>query len=186
MNELIRAALHPYPSDLVIVSKVGARRDDRGGIFAGDEPAELRRGIEDNLRTLDLEQLAVVNLRLMRNTGPDAFFEDQLAAMVKARDDGLIVAIGLSNVSLAHLRHALRFTEIVCVQNVFHLANLASQPLLDECARRRIAFVPFAPLGSGASSVLSSPQVVDAASRSGCTTAQVLLAWELAIAPKSC
>ncbi len=183
VNELIRDALHPYPPDLVIVSKVGARRDDRGGIFADDEPAELRRGIEDNLRALDFEQLAIVNLRLMRNAGPDAFFDEQLAAMVKARDDGLIAAIGLSNVSLAHLRHALRFTEIACVQNAFHLANRASTPVLEECVRRGIAFVPFAPLGSGSSSLLHAPQVLDAASRSGCTTAQVLLAWALAVAP---
>jgi aryl-alcohol dehydrogenase-like predicted oxidoreductase len=183
VNELIRTALHPYPSDLVIVSKVGASRDERGGIFADDEPAALRRGIEDNLRALDLEQLGVVNLRLMRDTGPDAFFDDQLAAMVSARDDGLIAAVGLSNVSPAHLRHALRSTEVACVQNAFHLANRTSQAVLDECTRLGIAFVPFAPLGSGASSLRRAPQVVDAAARFGCTPAQILLAWALAVAP---
>jgi pyridoxine 4-dehydrogenase len=183
VNELIRESLHPYPADLVIVSKVGARRDARGGIFAADEPAELRRGIEDNLRTLEAEQLGIVNLRLMRTAAPDAFFDDQLATMVNARDDGLIAAIGLSNVSLAHLRHALRVTEIACVQNAFNLADRASTPMLEECVRRGVAFVPFAPLGSGSSSLLRSPYVIDAASRSGCTTAQLLLAWALAVAP---
>ena len=82
VNELIRDALHPYPPQLVIVSKVGASRDSRGGIFAADAPDQLRSGIEDNLRTLRIETLPVVNLRLMRRTGPDAFFDDQLAAMI--------------------------------------------------------------------------------------------------------
>lgn len=183
VNELIRAALHPYPPDLVIVTKVGARRDDRGGIFADDEPAQLRRGIEDNLRALDIEQLAVVNLRVMRNGEADTFFDDQLAAMVAARDDGLVAAIGLSNVSRAQLRHALQFTEISCVQNAFHLANRASQPVLEECTRRGIAFVPFSPLGSGARSLLRAPRVVHAATRLGCTPSQILLAWVLGVAP---
>src|SRR5947208_1685194 len=83
------------------------------------QPSQLRRGIEDNLRTLRIDQLAVVNLRLMRDDGPDAFFDDQLAAMISARDDGLIAAIGVSNVTLAHVQHALRSTELACVQNAF-------------------------------------------------------------------
>jgi pyridoxine 4-dehydrogenase len=174
VNELIREALHPYPPGLALVSKVGARRDSRGGIFAADEPAELRRGIEDNLRTLGVDQLAVVNLRLMQGNGPDAFFDDQLAAMIRARDDGLIAAIGLSNITLAHLLHALRSTEIACVQNAFHLANRRSQSVLDECSRRNIAFVPFSSLGD-----LASPEVVGIASRLHCTPAQVALAWAL-------
>src|SRR5205814_52253 len=106
VNELIRDALRPYPPQLVIVSKVGASRDKRGGIFAADAPGELRRGIEDNLRTLDLDTLGVVNLRLMRPSGPDAYFDDQLAAMVSARDDGLIATIRMRNITLAHPPHA--------------------------------------------------------------------------------
>jgi len=181
VNELICEALRPYPPELTLVSKVGARRDSRGGIFAADEPAKLRDGIEENLRTLRIARLAVVNLRLMRDTGPDAFFDDQLAAMISARDDGLIAAIGLSNVTLAHVQHALRSTEVACVQNAFHLANRRSQAVLDECSRRNIAFVPFSPLGSGAAgaAALSSPEVVGVATRSGCTPAQVALAWAL-------
>jgi pyridoxine 4-dehydrogenase len=118
----------------------------------------------------------------MRANGPDAFFDDQLAAMISARDDGLIAAIGLSNVTVAHLLHALRSTEIACVQNAFHLANRRSQSVLDECGRRSIAFVPFAPLGSspaGPGAVLSTPEVVGMATRLRCTPAQVALAWAL-------
>jgi aryl-alcohol dehydrogenase-like predicted oxidoreductase len=186
VNELIRDALHPYPSQLVIVSKVGARRDARGGIFAADAPEQLRNGIEDNLRTLGMDTLPVVNLRLMRSSGPDAYFDDQLAAMIAARDDGLIASIGLSNITLAHLLYAVRVTEIACVQNAFHLSNLTSQSVLDECTRRRIAFVPFASLGFGASgpdSVLDAREVVAVATRLGCTPAQVALAWALDASP---
>jgi aryl-alcohol dehydrogenase-like predicted oxidoreductase len=186
VNELIREALSPYPPQLVLVSKVGARRDQRGGVLADDAPEQLRRGIEANLETLAVDALPIVNLRLMRGTEPDALFDDQLGAMISARDDGLIQAIGLSNVTLAHLVRALRVTDIACVQNAFHLANRASQPVLDECTRRGIAFVPFAPLGSGsadANAVLAAPQLVRVATRLGCTPAQVALAWTLAVSP---
>jgi aryl-alcohol dehydrogenase-like predicted oxidoreductase len=185
VNDLIREALHPYPPQLVVVTKVGASRDRRGGIFAADEPEQLRRGIED-LRSLGVDTLAVVNLRLMRGTGADARFDDQLAAMIAAHDDGLIASIGLSNVTLEHLLHALRFTDVACVQNAFHLTNRTSQPVLDECTRRGIAFVPFSPLGSGAlspRSVLNAPELVAIAERLGCTPAQVALAWALTVSP---
>jgi len=186
VNELIHEALYPYPPELVIVSKVGAGRDARAGIFAADSPTELRRGIEDNLRTLRIDTLPVVNLRLMRTSGPDAYFDDQLTAMMSARDEGLIASIGLSNITLDHLLHALASTDIACVQNAFHLLNRLSQPVLDECTRRGIAFVPFAPLGSGetgATSVLAAPRVVRVAARLGCTAAQLVLAWTLGVAP---
>jgi len=168
------------------VSKVGARRDQRGGVLADDAPEQLRRGIEANLETLAVDALPIVNLRLMRGTEPDALFDDQLGAMISARDDGLIQAIGLSNVTLAHLVRALRVTDIACVQNAFHLANRAAQPVLDECTRRGIAFVPFAPLGSGsadANAVLAAPQLARVAARLGCTPAQVALAWTLTVSP---
>jgi pyridoxine 4-dehydrogenase len=186
VNELIREALHPYPPDLVLVSKVGARRDERGGIFAHDDPGQLRSGIEENLRTLGIDSLPVVNLRLMRGSGPDSFFDDQLAAMAAARADGLIGAIGLSNVTVQHLHHALRYTDIACVQNAYHLGDRRSQPVLEACTRLGIAFVPFSPLGSGArgdGSTLQSPAVTAVAARLGCTAAQVALAWALHVAP---
>ena len=186
VNELIREALHPYPPELVLVSKVGAGRDDRGGIFPRDEPSQLRRGIEENLHTLGVDSLPVVNLRLMRGRQPASLFEDQLAAMTAARDDGLIAAVGLSNVSLPQLLHALRFTDIACVQNAYHPTDRSSQPVLQECTRRGIAFVPFAPLGSGgrgAGSPLDAPGIVRVAARLGCSPAQVTLAWALNAAP---
>jgi aryl-alcohol dehydrogenase-like predicted oxidoreductase len=186
VNELIRDALSPYPADLVIVSKVGARRDGRGRVLADDEPQQLRRSIEANLRTLAVDTLPVVNLRLMRDTGPDTFFDDQLAAMVRARDDGLIGAVGLSNVTVAHLLHALQTTEIACVQNLYHLLDRASQPVLDACMNRDIAFVPFGSLGFGGNgprSVVGNRAVVEEASRLGLFPAHVALAWALALAP---
>ncbi len=186
VNELIREALYPYSPQLVIVSKVGARRDPRGGIFAADAPDQLRGDIEDNLRTLDLDTLPVVNLRLMRSAGPDGLFDDQLAAMISARDDGLVASIGLSNITLEHLLYACRLTDVVCVQNEFHLADRRAQPVLEECARRKIAFVPFASLGFGAvgpNSVLDAPEVRGVAARLGCTPAQVALAWALDSSP---
>jgi len=188
VNDLIREALHPYPPQLVIVTKVGAARDSRGGIFAADEPEQLRRGIEDNLRSLGVDRLAAVNLRLMRPGGPDAFFDDQLSSMISARDDGLIASIGLSNVSLEHLLHALRFTDIACVQNAFHPTNRDAQPVLDECTRRAIAFVPYAPLASGAKgpgAVLNAPPMVAVAARLECTPAQIALAWALTVSPNT-
>lgn len=187
VNELIREALHPYPPGLVLVSKVGARRDNRGGIFAYDEPKQLRHGIEENLRTLGVDFVAVVNLRLMRAGPPDGFFEDQLAAMMSARDDGLISAVGLSNVTVLHLLRAVEFTEVACVQNAYHLGDRRSQPVLDECARRGIAFVPFAPLGSGGGhgSIVGAHQVARVAARVGAQPAQVALAWILHAAPNT-
>jgi pyridoxine 4-dehydrogenase len=186
VNELIHRALHPYPDNLVLVSKVGAGRDDRGGIFADDEPARLRRGIEENLKTLDVDSLPVVNLRLMHTSRVDSYFDDQLAAMAAARDDGLIGAVGLSNVSLSQLTHALGFTDIACVQNAYHPTDRRSQPVLEECTRRGIAFVPFAPLGSGSrgsGSVLDAAAVRRVAVRLRRTPAQVALAWALQAAP---
>jgi pyridoxine 4-dehydrogenase len=186
VNELIREALYPYPEELVLVSKVGARRDRHGGVLIDDDPKQLRRSIEDNLRTLGVDALPVVNLRIMREGEPDSFFDDQLEAMVSARDDGLAKSIGLSNVTLPQLLHALRFTDVACVQNAFHLGNRRSLPQLEECTRRKIAFVPFSPLGSGGAgprSVLRQPEVRREAARLGLTPAQVALAWTLRASP---
>jgi aryl-alcohol dehydrogenase-like predicted oxidoreductase len=194
-NELIREALHPYPENLALVSKVGGRRDDTGGWLAAHEPDELRRGIEDNLRTLDVDQLAAVNLRAMDPASPEPNqppalnreqFNDQLTAMIKARDEGLIAGIGLSNITLEHLLFALDRTEIVTVQNAFNLVDRSSMPLLEECTARGISFVPFFPLGSGFAAdnpVLGNDLVRRTAARLDRTPAQIALAWMLAVAP---
>jgi pyridoxine 4-dehydrogenase len=185
-NELIREALHPYPDGLALVSKVGARRDDAGHWLPDDEPHQLRRGIEDNLHSLGVDRLAAVNLRLMDGAEPDSRFDAQLAAMARARDDGLIGGIGLSNVTRRHLLHALDRVAIACVQNPLNLVDRTSMPVLAECSTRGIAFVPFFPLGSGFTSsnpVLGNEHVLAAAERLHITAAQVALAWVLSLAP---
>ena len=178
VNELIRDALYPYPEELAIVSKVA--------VLPASDPYQLRQGIQDNLRTLRVAQLAAVNLRLPGGGRVDARFDDQLAAMAAARDGGLIAGIGLSNVSLEQLRHAVAGTDIVCVQNLFHLADRSGTPVLAECLSRGIAFVPFCPLGwprGRDNPVLTSPVVIQAAARLGITPAQVALQWLLHLAP---
>ncbi|HXA91429.1 MAG TPA: oxidoreductase [Mycobacterium sp.] len=186
-NELIREALHPYPENLALVSKVGGRRDEAGGWLPLSDPADLRRDIEANLRTLGVDQLAAVNLRLFESKAPDQLFDDQLSVMIAARDEGLIGGIGLSEITREHLLHALERTEIVCVQNAFNLAHRASVPVLDECTARSIAFVPFFPLGAAFTGpnnpVLGNELVQSAAERLGRTPAQVALAWTLSVAP---
>jgi pyridoxine 4-dehydrogenase len=186
VNDLIREALYPYPDGLAIVSKVAVRRDGDGALVPFDEPDQLRAGIEDNLRSLRAGRLAAVNLRLPGDGRVGARFDDQLAAMVAARDEGLIAGVGLSNVSLEQLRHAAAGTEIVCVQNMFHLADRRGTAILQECLSRGIAFVPFCPLGwprGRDNPVLTSPAVNGTAARLGITPAQVALQWLLQIAP---
>jgi pyridoxine 4-dehydrogenase len=185
-NELIREALHPYPENLALVSKVGGRRDDTGAWLPFAEPADLRRDIEMNLLTLGVDQLAAVNLRLFESDGPDRLFDDQLSVMMQARDEGLIGGIGLSNINSEHLLHALERTEIACVQNAFNLVHRESAAVLEECAARGIAFVPFFPLGAAfvqPNPVLGNPLVQQIAERIGRTPAQVALAWTLSVAP---
>jgi pyridoxine 4-dehydrogenase len=185
-NELIREALHPYPENLVLVSKVGGRRDGTGAWLPVAEPADLRRDIESNLLTLGVDHLAAVNLRLFESDGPDELFDDQLSIMIQARDEGLIGGIGLSNINREHLLHPLESTEIACVQNAFNIVHRDSAAVLEECTARGIAFVPFFPLGAAfmqPNPVLGNPLVQEIAERLGCTVAQVALAWTLSVAP---
>jgi aryl-alcohol dehydrogenase-like predicted oxidoreductase len=183
-NHLIREALSPYPEDLVTVSKVGGFRDDQGGWLPAQKPDELRTGVEANLRTLEMDQVPVVNLR--RFEGTHVPFEDQLAAMVAMRDEGLIGGIGLSNVSLDQYHQARSQTEIACVQNAFSVTDRSGQPLLDACGEDGVAYVPFFPLGSAFAPdnpLLGAVAVRETADRIGATPAQVALAWLLALAP---
>jgi pyridoxine 4-dehydrogenase len=185
-NELIREALHPYPENLALVSKVGGRRDETGGWLPLSDPADLRRDLEANLRTLGVDRLAAVNLRLMDSGASDQLFDDQLSVMIAARDEGLIGGIGLSAVTRGQLLHALERTEIVCVQNAFNLVDRSSAPVLEECTARGIAFVPFFPLGASFSHpnpVLGHRLVQSIAGRLGRTPAQIALAWTLSVAP---
>jgi pyridoxine 4-dehydrogenase len=187
VNQLIREALHPYPDGLAIVSKVAARRGIDGALVRYDEPHELRQGIEENLVTLGTDRLAAVNLRLMDPSEPPSTrFDAQLAALVQARQEGLIDGIGLSNISGRHLLRAVDQSEIVCVQNLFNLADRESLDILAECQARNIAFVPFCPLGwpgERRRRLLSDPSLGAVAARLGATPAQVALAWLLDLAP---
>jgi pyridoxine 4-dehydrogenase len=186
VNELIREALHPYPSDLAIVSKVAAPRDGVGGVVPYREADQLRAGIEENLLTLGVDRLAAVNLRVMEGSPPDERFDAQLAGLIRARGEGLSDGIGLSNISSEHLRRAAGQTEIVCVQNLFNLADQRSLDLLKECSSQNIAFVPFCPLGwprGVQNTILTSPDLVQMGGRLGATPAQIALAWLLDLAP---
>ncbi|WP_406350502.1 oxidoreductase [Streptomyces sp. NBC_00658] len=186
VNDLIREALHPYPADLAIVSKVAARRDADGAVLRFDEPDQLRQGIEDNLATLGTSRLAAVNLRIMDHSPPGKRFDAQLASLIRARDEGLIDGIGLSNISRQHLLRAVDQTEIVCVQNLFNLADQSSADVLTECTLRGIAFVPFCPLGwprATQKKILTSPVLAALGSRLQASPAQIALAWLLDLAP---
>jgi pyridoxine 4-dehydrogenase len=188
-NELIHAALHPYPEELVLVSKVGAERDDHGGWTPAQRPDQLRAGVEANLRSLAAERVDVVNLRLLdadHAGGQDVDFDSQLAEMAALRHEGKIGAIGISNVTIDQLRQALPIG-IVCVQNAYSLLDRSGEPLLDLCREHDVAWVPYFPLGSafpGVAKVTKHRAVVTAATAIGATPAQVGLAWLLAHAPQ--
>jgi pyridoxine 4-dehydrogenase len=185
VNQLIREALYPYRDELALVSKVTARRDSFGAVLPDDDPDQLRAGIEENLATLGVEQLTAVNLRVLDTHVPDERFIDQLGALVAARDDGLIAGIGISNVTHRQLLRAREVTNIVCVQNAYNLADRSSDPVLNECMARDIAFVPFCPLGwpkKQADAIRANPVVTGIAAGHSATPAQVALAWLLTIA----
>jgi pyridoxine 4-dehydrogenase len=183
-NELIHEALHPYPEDLLLVSKVGARRDATGQWLGAQRPEELRAGVEANLASLGLDQVPVVNLR--RHPGGEVPFDEQLAAMVAMREEGLIGGIGLSTVSLAEYRQGTGATEIACVQNAYSVADRSDQVVFDACAEDGVPYVPYFPLGSAFlpdKPVLSHPAVRSTAERLEVTPAQVALAWLLQRGP---
>jgi aryl-alcohol dehydrogenase-like predicted oxidoreductase len=183
-NELIHAALHPYPESLVFVSKVGAVRDDQAGWLPAQRPEELRAGVEANLRSLELDQVPVVNLR--RLPGSDVPFAEQVSAMEALRQDGLIGGVGLSNITLDDYQAARSHIDVACVQNAYNVTGRTDQPLFDACRDDGVPYVPFFPLGSAffpENPVLDAPVLGATASRLHATPAQVALAWLLAQAP---
>ena len=183
-NELVRKALSPYPDDLVIVSKVGAARDDRGQWHGAQRPEQLRAGVEANLASLGLEQVPVVNLR--RHPESDVLFTEQLDAMEALRQEGLIGHIGLSNVDLEQYQTARSLIDIACVQNSYNLADTSGEDVFEACRSDGVPFVPFFPLGSAfnpQNPVLRAASVEATAHRLGATSAQVALAWLLQQAP---
>ena len=186
-NDLIREALHPYPEDLVLVSKVGAVRDESGGWPPAQRPEQLREGVEANLRSLRVDRLGAVNLRLLTPeelpAGVDPVpLEDQLAEMAALREEGKIEGVGVSNATLEQVERAIELAGVACVQNPFSLLDQHDAPVLDRCAEAGIAYVPFFPLGSAfpwLPKVTDDPVVQRVADRLGATPAQVGLAWLL-------
>jgi len=191
-NALIRAALTPYPDDLVLVSKVGAVRDDGGGLVPAQRPHELRAQVEANLATLGADRLDVVNLRRLDAapglvaTGDQLVdIDDQLAELTALRDAGKIGGIGLSSVSAGQVDHAAP-AGIACVQNLYSVIDRTAEPVLDRCREHGIAWVPFFPLGSAFANrarVTDNPTVTAVAAEVGATPAQVGLAWLLSSNP---
>lgn len=195
-NELIRDALHPYPADLALVSKVGAEYDGQLSpipIRPAQRPEELRASVEANLSTLGAERLDVINLRrldappgLHAEGGQVVDLDSQLTELIALRDEGKIRAIGLSNVSRGQLAQALP-AGIACVQNAYSMLDRSSEPVLSLCREHHVAWVPFFPLGSrgfpGITRVTEHPAVIAAAASLDATPAQIALAWLLASYP---
>src|SRR4029077_1706126 len=178
-NQLIREALHPYPDDLVIVTKIGARRGVDGSWLPASSPAELRQAVHDNLRNLSLDELDVVNLRNM--LGSEASIEPPLTALADLQREGLVRHVGLSNVTPAQIAEGRRICEIVCVQNQYNVAYRHDDALIDSLAGDRIAYVPFFPLGGF--TPLQSSTLSGVAQGLGATPMQVALAWLLRRSP---
>lgn len=185
VNDLIREALYPYPEDLKLATKVGARRDAAGGFFLAQRPEELREGVEENLRSLRVERLALVNLRLVDNRS-DALIplEEQLGALEDLRAAGKVDLIGLSNVSEADVRQALESIDVAAIQNGYSIIDRRDDALVDFAGHHEIAFVPFWPLGSsfmgGPARLASEPEIVRVAEKHGASPVQIALAWLLA------
>ncbi|WP_437659007.1 aldo/keto reductase family oxidoreductase [Sorangium sp. So ce1182] len=182
-NQLIREALAPYPDDLVIVTKIGARRDEAGAWLPAPSPEALTEAVHDNLRNLGLDTLEVVNLRVMFSVhGPvEGSIEAPLSALAELQRQGLVRHIGLSNVTPAQIAEGRRICDIVCVQNQYNLAQREDDALIDDLAREDIAYVPFFPLGGF--TPLQSSILSDVAHGLGATPMQVALAWLLRRAP---
>ena len=182
-NQLIRKALHPYPDDLVIVTKIGARRGADGSWLPAFSPAELTQAVHDNLRNLAQDVLDVVNLRSMHgiHAPAEGSVEVALSVLADLQRKGLVRHIGLSNVTRAQIEEARRICDIVCVQNHYNLAHRIDDALIDELAPEGVAYVPFFPLGGF--SPLQSSILSDVAKRLRATPMQVALAWLLRRAP---
>ena len=185
VNDLIRETLHPYPENLKLVTKVGARRDDQGAWLPALSPAELREGVEDNLRSLRVERMDLVNLRVLDERGaPGEPTPEQIGALQDLQREGKLDLIGVSNVTLAGLQRAAELVDLGEVQNAYSVMDRTNEPLVDFCREREIAFVPFFPLGSaftgGPAKLAADPAVAEVAAKHGATPSQVALAWLLA------
>jgi len=185
VNDLIRETLHPYPENLKLVTKVGARRDDSGGWLPALGPDELRAGVEANLRSLRVERMDLVNLRLLGGDGgSDVPLPEQLGVLEDMRREGKLDLIGVSNVTLEGVERALELVELGEVQNAYSILDRADEPIVELCRDHAIAFVPFFPLGSaftgGPKQLAADPAIAGVAEKHGASPSQVALAWLLA------
>jgi aryl-alcohol dehydrogenase-like predicted oxidoreductase len=182
-NRLIREALHPYPDELLIVTKIGARRDAQGAWLPAMSAAELEQAVYDNLRNLGLDVLEVVNFRSMLDVfGPaEGALEEQLTVLAQLRERGLIRHVGLSNVTASQVEEAQRILPVACVQNMYNLVHRHDDALIDALAKAGIPYVPFFPLGGF--NPLQSEALSGIAARLGATPMQVAIAWLLQRSP---
>jgi aryl-alcohol dehydrogenase-like predicted oxidoreductase len=185
VNDLIRETLHPYPESLKLVTKVGARRDDKGAWLPALAPDELRAGVEDNLRSLRVERMDLVNLRLLDDSGgPGVPLPEQLGVLEDMRQEGKLDLIGVSNVTMEGVERALELVSLGEVQNAYSIVNRGDDPLVELCREHAIAFVPFFPLGSaftgGPKQLAADPAIAAVAEKHGASPTQVALAWLLA------
>lgn len=179
-NQIIREALHPYPDDLAIVTKIGARRGEDASWLPAFSPAELKQAVHDNLRNLGLDVLDVVNLRVMFGDGHgphEGSIEESFSVLAELQQQGLVKHIGLSNVTAKQVAEARKIAEIVCVQNEYNIAHRQDDALIDALAGEGIAYVPFFPLGGF--TPLQSSTLSDVAASLNATPMQVALAWLL-------
>ncbi len=183
VNELIREALHPYPEQLKLVTKVGARRDEQGAWLPAQSPAELRAGVEDNLRSLQVDRMDLVNLRLVGDGAPAELLAEQLGTLEDLRHEGKLDLIGISEARTDSVQRALELVDIAQVQNAYSVVNRSGEDVLELCRQREIAFVPYFPLGSafagGPKQLAADPVIAGVAERRGVTVTQVALAWLL-------
>jgi aryl-alcohol dehydrogenase-like predicted oxidoreductase len=183
VNELIREALHPYPENLKLVTKVGARRDQRGAWLPAQSPAELRAGVEENLRSLAVERLDLVNLRLLDPEASADLLAEQLGALEELRSEGKLDLIGISEAGVDAVQQALELVDIAEVQNSYSVVNRSGEDVVELCKEREIAFVPYFPLGSaftgGPKQLAQDPAIAGVAQRHGILPTQVALAWLL-------
>jgi len=182
-NQIIREALHPYPDDLTIVTKIGARRGADGSWLPAFSGTELIKAVHDNLRNLGLEALDLVNLRILFSVEHPAegSIEEQVTALAELQRQGLVRHIGLSNATAAQVGEARAIAPIVCVQNMYNIVNRKDDSLVDDLARDGIAYVPFFPLGGF--SPIQSSRLSDVAAKLQATPMQVALAWLLVRSP---
>jgi aryl-alcohol dehydrogenase-like predicted oxidoreductase len=185
VNDLIRDTLYPYPENLKLVTKVGGRRDDAGAWLPAQTPAELREGVEDNLRSLRVERMDLVNLRLMdEGEAPTVPLAEQLGTLEDLRQEGKLDLIGISSAGQERIEQALELVDLGEIQNSYSIIDREDDPIVELAREREIAFVPFFPLGSaftgGPAKLAHDPTISSVAEKHGASASQVALAWLLA------